>query len=261
MQSVDAVLTILEGRVLRVVVNRPERRNALSRAVLGRLKDVFSGIPDDGTVACAILTGAGDACFAAGGDLRELDSVRTIEDASDLSFYGAGALDAIRYCPVPVMAVLLGDALGGGAELALACDWRAMREGTKIGFIHGRLKITSAWGGGIDLVDLVGTARALRMTARCELVPADVALQWGIADLVAGAGEIDARVSDFIKPLLAQSPKALRACKAQVVARRQRLSLNERRGLETSGFASTWVHRDHWAAVSKLLDGQRTLGQ
>ena len=64
----------------------------------------------------------------------------------------------------------------GGAELALACDFRLMREGAHIGFVHGRLAITSAWGGGPDLASLIGPARALRMTARCEMVSAATAL-------------------------------------------------------------------------------------
>lgn len=247
-----------DGAILRVTINRPEQRNPLSRGVLATIERIFTEVRDDASLACVTLTGAGDAYFAAGGDLRELDSMRSVQQAEEVAAFGRAALDAVRRCPVPVIAVLHGDAIGGGAELALACDWRAMCEGAHIGFIHGRLKITSAWGGGTDLIDLVGRARALRMTARCELVPAALALEWGLADLVAGAGELDARVDEFVAPLLRQSPLALRGCKAQVVARREGRSWAERRDVEARALVETWVHPDHWAAAATVLDGRRT---
>ena len=87
-----------------------------------------------------------------------------------------GALDAIRHCPVPVIAYLNGDAIGGGAELAVACDLRLQAGHARIGFIQSRLAITSAWGGGPDLFQLLGSARAMRMMCRGELVDAQQAL-------------------------------------------------------------------------------------
>src|SRR5690606_19137494 len=124
-----------------------------------------------------VLSGAGDRYFAAGGDLRDLATVR--DEAATLAMAGQAraALDAVRECPVPVVAYLNGDAIGGGAELALACDLRLQAS-------QARLAITSAWGGGTDLCRLVGGARAMRMMARSELVDAQQALAWGLADAV-----------------------------------------------------------------------------
>ena len=79
---------------------------------------------------------------------------------------------SLRACPLPVLAYLNGDAIGGGAELALACDMRLQSASARIGFIQARLAITSAWGGGPDLCRIVGAARAMRMMSRCELVDA-----------------------------------------------------------------------------------------
>ena len=249
----DDVRVERHGRVMRVTLNRPDKHNPLSRAVLARLRGIFDDAREDEAIACAIVTGAGDRYFAAGGDLRDLAGVREESDVRAMANEARAALDAVRDFPVPVVALLNGDAIGGGAELALACDLRVMREGTYIGYIHGRLAITSAWGGGPDLVSVAGPARALRMTARCELVPAATALEWGLADAVAPAGALDAALDDFIAPLLKQARTALRGCKAQARAARAGRNYEERRALELDAFVATWTHADHWAAVDRIL--------
>ena len=242
-----------DDRVMRVTLNRPDKHNPLSRAVLARLREVFEGARDDAQIACAVLTGAGDRYFAAGGDLRDLAAVRLEPDVRAMASEARAALDAVREFPVPVVALLNGDAIGGGAELALACDLRVMRDGTHIGYIHGRLAITSAWGGGPDLVSIVGPARALRMTARCELVPAATALEWGLADAMAPADRLDSAIDEFIAPMLRQARTALRGCKAQARSVRSGRSQEERRALELDAFVATWTHEDHWAAADRIL--------
>lgn len=248
------VLVERQDRVMRVTLNRADRHNPLSRAVLARLREIFAGARDDEGIACAVLTGAGERYFAAGGDLRDLAGVREEADVRAMATEARAALDAVREFPVPVVALLNGDAIGGGAELALACDLRVMREGTHIGYIHGRLAITSAWGGGPDLVGVVGPGRALRMTARCELVPAAQALEWGLADAVAPADSLATTLDEFIAPMLRQTRTALRGCKAQARAGRNARAYDERRALEAEAFVTTWMHADHWAAVDRILD-------
>lgn len=249
----DEVLVERRGRVMQVTLNRPEKHNPLSRAVLARLRELFEAARDDDGIACAVLTGAGERYFAAGGDLRDLAAVREAPDVRAMAAEARSALDAVREFPVPVIARLNGDAIGGGAELALACDLRVMREGAHIGYIHGRLAITSAWGGGADLVSVVGPARALRMTARCELVPAAAALEWGLADATAAAGELDTALDEFIAPMLKQARAVLRGCKAQARAARNGRSHEERRAIELDAFVATWTHDDHWAAAERVL--------
>ncbi len=249
----DLVLGVHDGRLLRVTLNRPDKHNALSRAVLARLSAVFAAASADPELACVVLTGAGDRYFAAGGDLRDLANVRTEAEVRAKADAARAALDAVRSFPLPVIALINGDAIGGGAELALACDLRVMREGAHIGFVHGRLAITSGWGGGADLTTLVGPARALRMMSRCELVPAATALQWGLADAVAPAGSLEDALREFVAPMLTHSALALRGCKAQSLAARHGRSYEERRTVEQDHFAATWVHADHWAAVDRIL--------
>lgn len=243
-----------EGALLRLTVDRPSRHNPLSRPVLAALRAALTTYAGDEALRAAVITGAGGRYFAAGGDVHELDAVRTPDDARTMSDEGRAALDAVRDFPLPVIALLDGDALGGGAELALACDFRLMREGAHIGFVHGRLAITSAWGGGPDLAALIGPARALRMTARCELIPAATALAWGLADATApDAAALQTTLLEFVGPLLRQSRHALHACVLQSRAQRRNLAFSERREIEQRHFVDAWVHPDHWAAVDRFL--------
>jgi len=242
-----------EPGLLSLTVNRPEKFNPLSREVLAALREQLSRAAARPELKCVLIRGAGNRYFAAGGDLRDLASVRTEAQTAAMVEECRGALDAVRGCPVPVIAVLNGDAIGGGAELAVACDFRLMREGAHIGFIHGRLNITAAWGGGTDLYGLVGRARALRMTTRAELVPAALALDWGLADVVAAESDLEGALGEFVAPILKQSPTVLRACKAQAIAARQGLGWTERREIEQAGLVRSWVHPDHWAAVDRVL--------
>ncbi len=255
--SADEVRVERDGRVLRVLLNRPERHNALSRPVLARLHAVFREHAGNDELACAVIAGAGDRYFAAGGDLHDLASVRTPEDTGRMADEARDALDAVREFPVPVVALVNGDAIGGGAELALACDLRVLREGASLGFVQGRLGITSGWGGGTDLCAVVGPARALRMTARGELVPAATALAWGLADAVVPADAAEAGLQDFLAPMLAQSRAVLCGFKAQARAARRGEAYDAQRALERASFVRTWTSDEHWAAVERLLKRPR----
>jgi enoyl-CoA hydratase/carnithine racemase len=240
-----------------IVVNRPDKHNPLSSTVLGLLRDAVTAVGAREDVRCVVIRGAGGRYFAAGGDLRALADVRTAEQTVGMVDHSRGALDAVRDCPVPVVALLDGDALGGGAELALACDMRVMRAGARIGYVQGRLNICSAWGGGPDLFALVGPSRALRMTTRAEMVDAPTALAWGLVDEVVPDDAVDASLQAFLAPMLRQAPLVLRAWKAQARAARRNDTVQDRRAIEREWLLRTWLHDDHWAAVSTVLSPAR----
>ena len=257
--TAQTVLAEVVGSVLNVTVNRPEKRNALSRAVLAGLKDAFTGFAGAGGLRVAVLRGAGDKSFAAGGDLRELGVVRTREEARRMADEGHDALDAIRSFPVPVVAALNGDALGGGAELAVACDFRVAASHIRIGFIQGRLNIATAWGGGRDLMRLLGVERALRLLAASERIDARRARCLGLVEAVGEPGEsLQAPVDRFIAPLLQQAPQVLRAFKALAMAVRRGAPEAEVREIETCRLVETWVHPDHWSAADNIFGAGRT---
>jgi enoyl-CoA hydratase len=244
--------------VLHVRIDRADKRNALSRAVLADLADVFAAHASDATLKAAVLTGAGDKAFAAGGDLREFARIRDERGAQEL-FDGANrALESVRRFPVPVIAALNGLAVGGGAELAVACDFRVAASHAAIGFVQARLNISSGFGGGTDLVRLLGPARALLCGLRAEILPAPKAKALGLLDEVAEAGEsLDDCVARFLEPWLRQAPQVIRSYKAMALAERLGLPVDARRQAERAGFVATWVHPDHWAAADRALEKDR----
>ncbi len=236
-----------------ITIDRAQKHNALARSVLADIATAVSEAGADPSTRLVMLTGAGERFFAAGGDLRDLASVRDEAATLAMTDEARGALDAIRNCAVPVIGLLNGDAIGGGAELALACDMRLQASHARIGFIQARLAITSAWGGGPDLCRLVGGARAMRMMSRCELIDATQALAWGLADAVISDGASGLDVAAFLEPMLACPPQVLRGIKAQTSSWRRGDSQAEARAVEQRQLVGTWLHDDHWRASEKLL--------
>ena len=253
----EIVSLAIDGAVANITINRAEKLNALSRATLDAMGEAFDVIDARSELRCVTLTGSGERFFAAGGDVVELSSVKTAAEINAMADHATAVLDKIRESHVPVVAVLNGDALGGGAELATSCDFRVMREGTHIGFIQGRLAINSAWGGGADLGALVGPARCLRMMSRCELVDAPTAKSWGLADELSGAHQMQDCVQEFIRPITQLSKLSLQAFVAQSRAHRNGEVYQQRRRLERQALLKSWPQDAHWQAVEKFLARRR----
>lgn len=261
----DILLVARRGDLLEVRINRPERRNALSLELLDRIGTVFTEFASDASLKCVVLSATGDRCFAAGGDLKELDAIRTEADTLAMSRRARAALDAVRRFPTPVVAALNGHALGGGAELAMACDLRIATAEAELGFLQGQLNVTTAWGGGIDLLALLGPARGLALLLEARRIPATEALQLGLLQRVCSPHEsLAACTGNFLAPLLQRPVQVVRACKALALAHRH--ALHERLAdVEERGFTASWVHEDHWAAAEQALaprsvDGRRGTG-
>ncbi len=251
--SKDITVETHPDGVVWIVVNRPHKHNALARGVLADLAQAVTDAGAQEQTRFIVLSGAGERFFAAGGDLVELSSVRDEAATTQMAEQSRGALDAVRNCPVPVLAYLNGDAIGGGGELALACDMRMQAKHARIGFIQARLAISSAWGGGPDLCQLVGGARAMRMMGRAELIDADLALQWGLADVVIADGPAGTDMQEFLAPLRSCALQVLRGIKAQTTAWRQGASYESRREVERQQVLKTWLHDDHWSASDQFL--------
>ena len=256
--STDVQVDASDNGLVAIIVNRPHKHNALARPVLAALAAAVRDAGDLARTRCILLAGAGDKYFAAGGDLVDLATVRTDAEIDAMGDEARDALDAIRNCPVPVVAYVNGDALGGGAELALACDMRLIAPHARIGFIQGRMGITSAWGGGPDLIALIGPARAMRMMARCEMIDAARAVAWGLADLEVRDGRDGDEVKSFLKPMLERSAGVTRGIKAQTIAWRDGLMLAPRRDVERTHLRATWASAEHWAAVDRFLSRDKS---
>lgn len=251
--SAQVLLVRKEGPVLRVTLNRPDSRNPLSRDLVASLHEVFTQYSTDSDLKVVIVTGAGNKAFAAGGDLKELMAVRTRAQAAEMSNTTRAAFQAIRDFPVPVIAAMNGDALGGGAEFAVACDIRVAAHHCQMGFIQGRLNISTAWGGAHDLNQLVGPATALRLLARSEVIDMQTGLRLGLIDDVAKEGEaLDDVVARCCAPIIEKPPHVVRTFKAMT---RDAKNANRAQSdlLETELFAANWVHDDHWDAADKVF--------
>lgn len=250
----DSILVTVADGVLFVTINRPDQRNALSRDVLSRMMQAFDDNRENPEIRAAVLSGAGERAFAAGGDLKDLASLRDKPAVEAFSVKTRSILDGIRNFPLPVIAALNGDAIGGGAELAMACDYRIAASHARMGFLQGRLAITTAWGGGIDLFRLLGTSRGLELLMSSRLVETQEALGLGLIDAAAGPGEsldaaLDRLLSAFahVKPQVARGFKALSAAYA-MGAPKERLE-----AIETETITATWLHDDHWSAVEAIM--------
>lgn len=256
----DLVGTSIEAGVLTVTLRRPEKRNALSRPLIAELAQAFTQWRDRDGVVVAVLTGEGDKAFAAGGDVKELSALRGEAETLAFAEDTRAAFDTIRRFPVPVVAALNGDALGGGAELALACDLRVAAHHARIGFLQATLNISTAWGGGTDLFRLVGPARAMRLLLAAETLDVDRAAGLGLVDAAAGRDEPFAdALAAFVAPLAARPRQVAEAFKSLAVAHRCGLPASEMTAIETRAFARTWVHADHWNAVEARFN-RRTGG-
>ncbi len=253
MSSDALVAAHVRDRVLYVLINRAEKRNALGTPVMAALRDTFESHAVDRSLVAAVLTGAGDKCFAAGGDLKEFDSLRSEEDGRRMALGARAALQSVRDFPVPVVASLNGDALGGGAELSAACDFRIAAPHARIGFIQGRLAISTAWGGGIDLVSIIGRSKALRLLSTAQIIDAQMALELGFVDAVASDAGLDAAVEHFLEPMRELAAMSQRAFKAVVRASVDRTAAES---VEVAHFAACWAHDDHWSAHDKIMNKQ-----
>ena len=240
--------------LLDVLINRPEKRNALSQDVLGELGRCFTDAAARMDLSVATIRGAGERCFAAGGDLAEFDRMRSRPEAEQIAVNSSAALDAIRRFPVPVVACLNGDALGGGGELAVACDLRIAAPHARIAFVQGTMCIAPAWGGGSDLIRLVGAAQALRLLCRADFVAAGEAEALGLVQARCPDGEDFAGwCATFLAPFRERRPQVARAFKALTRALVEGRSPAEVRAIEVANLVETWCHDDHWQAHDRVL--------
>ena len=255
--SEDFLLVERREGILRLTINRPEQRNALRMDLLDRLGETLDTHAEDESLKFAVITAAGDRCFAAGGDLKELDAVRTDEQTTEMSRRGRRALDRVRNFPLPVIGALNGLALGGGAELAMACDWRIAAARAEIGFLQGQLGVTTAWGGGIDLIGAAGEKRALDLLLSARRIKADEALELGVVDRVCAKSEtLEAGLADFLAPYIDRSRDVLLGYKALTIGHR-RLLHEQLAGIEEQRFVTAWTSEAHWTAVAAAAEQRR----
>src|SRR5688500_15100445 len=181
------LLVRLEEATAVVTLNRPEQRNALNHELFTLLREVIAEARDDASVRALVLTGADDRSFCAGADIRSMQAM-AVDAAREWSLLGHAVFQSLEALPKPVIAAINGVALGGGCELALACDFRFMAETAQLGQPEIKLGLMPGWGGTQRLPRIVGEAVAKDLILTGRLMRPDEALRAGLATGVAESG-------------------------------------------------------------------------
>jgi enoyl-CoA hydratase/carnithine racemase len=245
----DDVRLERDGAVTVLTIDRPDARNAIARATMRELADALDEV-EASPAHVLVVTGAGTRVFVAGGDLKELAAIRTHEDAAAMAHTMRAVLDRIATLPIPVLAAVNGDAYGGGAEVAVACDIRIAADDVRCGFNQVALGIMPAWGGIERLTALVGRGRALALMTTGRVLDASAALQLGLFDEIAPRADFDARWRDVAQSIARATRDALVGIKAA-----QRAAFPtahpDLAAAAVDSFAATWVADDHWRMVEE----------
>ncbi len=191
-----------------VMVNRPEKLNALSGAVVLELKDAFARIAEESGIRAAIVTGAGEKAFVAGADINELAQLSPYE-ARAYAVRGQAVLRSLETCGKPSVAAVNGFALGGGLELAMACSVRFAAENAKLGQPEVKLGIIPGYGGTQRLPRLVGRGRALELLLSGEPVTAAEAHRIGLVNAVVPQAELLDYSRAWLAKVMANGPLAV----------------------------------------------------
>lgn len=206
------VLVEKEGPVATLTINNPKALNALSTAVLQDLEEAVNDVKNDDDIYAVIITGAGPKSFVAGADIAEMKD-KTVEEAAQYGAFGNKVFREIETMEKPVIAAINGFALGGGNELAMACDIRLAAENAVFGQPEVGLGITPGFGGTQRLARIVpvGIAKEIIYTGRN--IKAPKALEIGLVNAVYPQEELMAAAKKMANGIAKNAPKAVAASK------------------------------------------------
>jgi enoyl-CoA hydratase len=221
--------------VATITLNRPDVHNAMNETMRRELTGVFERLATDDAVRVVVVTGAGERAFSAGADIREFVAPQAPVQFRD-SRRRVDFRQAMDRCPQPILAAVNGFALGGGLELALACDIRVAAATATLGLTEINLAIIPGGGGTQRLPRLLGRGKALELILTGARIPADEALRIGLVERVVPAGEALAATRELAHTIAAKAPVALRYAKEAVV---KGLELPLADGLRLEGDLST----------------------
>nr|WP_315151710.1 enoyl-CoA hydratase-related protein [uncultured Flavobacterium sp.] len=205
----DNLLITIENSIATVVINRPNKLNALNIATINDLHKAIKVLGKNKEIQVIILTGSGDKAFVAGADISEFAHF-TIEEGAQLAFQGQELLfNYIENLKTPVIAAINGFALGGGLELAMACHIRIASDNAKMGLPEVSLGVIPGYGGTQRLPQLVGKGRAMEMIMTAGMITADEAKQYGLVNHVVPQSELIEFADSIAQKIIKNSPFAI----------------------------------------------------
>jgi enoyl-CoA hydratase len=250
--AADLVLVEHDGAIATVTVNRPDKLNALDVGVLGALRAAFDTLREDSSVRCAILTGAGEKAFVAGADIAAMKDM-SVEEARAFARRGHDLGDAMETLPFPIVAAVNGFALGGGCELALACDFAHASDKAKFGQPEVKLGVIPGFGGTQRLARRVGIAQARELVYSGAVIGAADALRIGLVNAVHPHAELMGRVRELARTIAQMGPCAIAEAKRAFREGEER-PLAEANALEVEAFARCFATSDQKEGMAAFLD-------
>jgi enoyl-CoA hydratase len=241
-----------DGPVSTLTIQRPEVLNALNVEVLVAIKRAADEVRGRPEARCLIVTGAGDKAFAAGADIGAMKGM-TPEQARVLATKGHAAMNALAALPLPVIAAVNGYALGGGCELALACDFIYASERARFGQPEINLGILPGFGGTQRLARRVGPGMARELIYTGAILDAAEALRIGLVNRVVAADQLLSEARATAQLLAQKAPVALRLAK-RVISEGLDNALHDGNEIEIDAFVDAFKTKDKEEGVSAFLE-------
>jgi len=251
----ENLLVDVSGRIATITINRPKSLNALTMATMQELSAVLEEIGGGTDVGAVLLTGAGEKAFVAGADIsemREFTPLRVLE----FSRFGHRVLGNIERLPQPVIGVINGFALGGGCELAMACDILIAADTARFGQPEVNLGIIPGYGGTQRLPRLVGRNIAKEIVLTGEMISAQRAYEIGLVNRVVSQGALMEAAREIARKILEKAPVALSTAKS-VMNRGIDLDLESACALEANAFAVMFSTGDGEEGMTAFLEKRK----
>lgn len=240
-----------------ITINRPEALNAINSEVLNELELIISkaSVMDFDQLRCLILTGSGERAFVAGADIKEIHQLRQVE-ALKFAEKGQGIFRSLENLRVPVIAAVNGFALGGGLELALACDFIIASDRAKLGLPEVSLGLIPGFGGTIRLTRVVGKARAKEMILTGNSISAMEALACGLVNRLYPSDSLMSEVVILANTIVSRGPLALDAAK-KTIDEAESLSVDQAQVVEAQHFSSLFRYLDVLEGTQAFIDKRK----
>ena len=244
------------GAAALLTIDRPHAGNSISAEVTVALDEAVTSLEQESDLSAIVITGAGDKFFSSGGDIKQYRELVTREQLKSAFERPRRLLDRLESLPLPVIAAVNGIAMGGGAELMLACDVRLASATASIGFPYVRLSLIPGWHGVERLSRSCGYANALHLLATGEPVDAKEALRLGLVNRLCDDGPVVDAALALAEKLAEAAPLSLAAIK-RVLLGAYHLPRDQARRLAEDDFADLWLSEDHREAEAAFADKRR----